>query len=154
MGDIKTVWKALNSLRWMIDERIHIQQMAGTATVGYVPLYTHILKLKDGHKSFSGSHTDKDYWNVKKLELEKDILKEKSHIKQIAAASARSGAAPPASNPGPSGNQGCNDGKSAKQQHNAHSSKAYGKHQKAIKAAAKGAAAGSNSVPAKTKKDQ
>ena len=56
----------------MIEDRIHIQQMAGTAMVGYVPLYQHILKLKDGHKSFSGSRTNKDYWNVKKLELEKD----------------------------------------------------------------------------------
>lgn len=70
------VWKDLNSLCWMIGDFIQIQQMAGTAMVGYLPLYTHILKLKDSHKSFSGSRTNKDYWNVKKLELNKDILKE------------------------------------------------------------------------------
>ena len=54
VGDIQPVWQALRTLRWMIDDRIHIQKMAGTAQVGYVPMYQHILKLKDGHKSFSG----------------------------------------------------------------------------------------------------
>ena len=41
-------------------------------------MYSHILKLKDGHKSSSVSRSDKDYWNIKKLVLEKDILKERA----------------------------------------------------------------------------
>ena len=107
VGDIQPVWKAITGLCWMIYKRIHIRQMAGNTTVGYVPMYTHILKLKDGYKSFSSSCSDSDHWNIKKLELEKDIFKERAHIKQIAAATARSGSTPrQASVSGPSGQGG------------------------------------------------
>ena len=137
VGDIQPVWWAIKTLRCMIDDRIHIQQMAGTAQVGYVPMYQHILELKDGHKNFSGSRSDKDYWNKQKLEFEKDILKERSHSKQVANASGKSGKTHLANVSAPSSAQGSKDGRTAKQRHNAHNPKAYDKCKKALKEAAK-----------------
>ena len=47
VGDIQPVWRVKKTLRCMLDDRIHIQQMAGTTTIGYVPMYNHIMELKD-----------------------------------------------------------------------------------------------------------
>ena len=61
VGDIQPVWCSVRTLCCMLDDHIHIQQMAGTTTIGYVPMYNHILVLKDGHKHFTGSRSDEDY---------------------------------------------------------------------------------------------
>ena len=127
----------------MLDDQIHIQQMAGTTTIGYGPMYNHILELKDGHKYFTGSHSDKDYWNKQWLEFEKDVLRKLSHSNQINK-SGKSSKAHPATAPAPSAVKGSLDGRSAKQRHNAHNRKAYAKRKKAMKEAAKLVAAGNN----------
>ena len=126
----------------MLDDQIHIQQMAGTTTIGYVPMYNHIMELKDGHAYFTGSRSDKDYWNKQQLEFEKEVLRKGSHTNQIQK-SGKGGKAHPAVAPGTSGNDSM-DGRSARQRHNAHNRKAYNKHKKAKKEAAKLKAAAQN----------
>ena len=96
----------------MLDDRIHIQQMAGTTMIGYVPMYQHIMELKDGHAYFTGSRLDKDYWNKQQLEFEKEVLRINK--------SRKSGKVHPATAPAPSAVKGSSDGRSARQRHNAH----------------------------------
>ena len=143
VGDIQPVWHAVKTLRCMLDDCIHIQQMAGTTMIGYVPMYNHILELKDGHKYFTGSRSDKDYWNKQRLEFEKEILRKRSHSNQINK-TGKSGKAHTATAPAPSEVKGSLEGRSAKQRHNAHNRKAYAKRKKAMKEAAKLAAAAKN----------
>ena len=69
VGEVTPVWNAIRTLRSVLDGRVHIQQMAGTTSMGYVTLYQHVLDHKDGHHCFTGSRSDKDYWNRNRLEL-------------------------------------------------------------------------------------
>ena len=59
--------------------------MVGTKRAGYVYIYNHVLKKKDGYTNFLGSYTDREFWAQQKLKNESDILKERSHKKQISA---------------------------------------------------------------------
>ena len=133
---LSPLYELLGSLLWVVDDKVHIQQMAGTSRAGYVQMYNHVLKKKEGHTSFSGSRTDREFWAQQKLEIEKEILKEKSHEKQV---SALSKATPSQSSAGGSGlveTQGKTKGV-ARTRHNAKQRKLYYKRQKAKKALAK-----------------
>ena len=72
VGEVTPVW---NAVRSMLDDRVHIQQMAGTTSIGYATLYSHVLDHKDGHRCFTGSRSDKDYWNRARLEIEREVLR-------------------------------------------------------------------------------
>ena len=109
--------------------------MAGTTSINYVPLYQHVLDHKDGHKCFTGSRSDKDYWNRNRLELEKEVLRKRAHLSQTQKS--KSGKSHPAVVPNNRQSSGTSDGKTTRQRHNAKCRKAYNSRKKAKKAALK-----------------
>ena len=147
VGHIAPLFDMIGCLLWTVDNKVHIQQMARTSKAGYVPTYNYIHRKQDGSASFSGSHTDREYWASECLDIEKEILQEKAHDKQLAglssAASKKSSSQ--GSNSGPDTSESSGPPKTSKQKHNAKQWKLYTKRQKAKKAKAKAAAAaGSN----------
>ena len=108
---------------------------------GYVATYQHIQRKEDGNAAFSGSKTDREFWAVERLDVEKEILKEKSHEKQLAALSgtnSKGNSVARGSNPNP-GTSGNSNQKTNKQKHNAKQRKLYNKRKKAKEAKAKAA---------------
>ena len=144
LGQIAPLYDIMGHLLWMVDNKVHIQQMARTSKAGYIPTYQYIQRKQDGNASFSGSHTDREFWASERLDIEKEILKERAHEKQLAglssASSKKSSSRGSASNPETSESSGA-PVKTAKQKHNAKQRKLYAKRQKARKAKAKAAAA-------------
>ena len=70
-----------------MDDRIHLQQAAGATKVGYNAFYKHELAQIHGLHNYSGSKADREYWAQNTREAKKDILKIKSHEKQLAGVS-------------------------------------------------------------------
>ena len=142
--DLAPMYDMISRLLWSVDRKVHVQQMAGTSKAGYVATYQHIQRKSDGNAAFSGSKTDREFWAVERLDVEKEILKEKAHEKQLAVFSGNnsknnSNSRGPNSGPGTSGNSG--NQKTGKQKHNAKQRKLYNKRKKAKEAKAKAAAA-------------
>ena len=143
LGEVAPVWELMSRLLWTVDNKVHIQQMAGTSKAGYVPTYNYIQRKQDGNASFSGSRTDREYWAAERLDLEKEILKERAHEKQLAglsSASSKKSASKGSANSSESA-ESSGTPKTAKQKHNAKQRKLYAKRQKARKAKAKASAA-------------
>ena len=142
--DLAPMYDMISRLLWSVDRKVHVQQMAGTSKAGYVATYQHIQRKTDGNAAFSGSKTDREFWAVERLDVEKEILKEKAHEKQLAGFSSNnskknSNSRGPNSGPGSSENSGTP--KTGKQKHNAKQRKLYDKRKKAKEAKAKAAAA-------------
>ena len=74
------IWKVVR----FVDDRIHLQQAAGATKVSYNSFYEHELAQINGLHNYSGSKADREYWAQNTREAEKDILKIKSHEKQLA----------------------------------------------------------------------
>merc|ERR1712112_408346 len=108
--------------------------MAGTTSIGYATLYSHVLDHKDGHACFTGSRSDKDYWNKQRLEIEKAVLQKRAHLSQTQKAKGSKQHPATAARKSPSPN--ITDGKTARQQHNAKNRKAYNACRKAKRALA------------------
>ena len=139
--DLAPMYEMISRLLWSVDRKVHVQQMAGTSKAGYIATYQHIQRKEDGNATFSGSKTDREYWGVERSDVEKEMLKEKSYEKQLAALSGtnskgNSVAHGPNPNPGTSGNS---NQKTNKQKHNAKQRKLYNKRKKAKEAKAKAA---------------
>ena len=143
LGQIAPLFEMIGRLHWNVDNKVHVQQMAGTSKAGYVNTYQYIQRKKDGNASFSGSRTDREYWASERLDIEKEILKEKAHEKQLAgissAASKKSNSR--SSNSGPGTSESSGNPKTGKQKHNAKQRKLYQKRKKAQKSKEKTAAA-------------
>ena len=142
--DLAPLYDMISRLLWTTDRRVHVQQMAGTSKAGYVATYQHIQRKTDGNAAFSGSPTEREHWAEERFDVEKEILKEKAHEKQLAAFSGNnsknnSNSRGPNSGSGTSGNSG--NQKTGKQKHNAKQRKLYNKRKKAKEAKAKAAAA-------------
>merc|ERR1712112_220048 len=103
--------------------------MAGATSIGYTTLYSHVLDHKDGHKCFTGSRSDKDYWNKARLEIEKDVLKKRAHLSQTQKS--KGGKLHPAVASRKPSTPAITDGKTARQRHNAKNRKAYNARRKA-----------------------
>ena len=146
--EIAPVWDLIGRLLWTTDRRAHVQQMAGTSKVGYVPTYQHIHRKMDGNASFFGSRTDREYWASERLDVEKEILKERAHEKQLAGFSgnqSRKNTNSRGSNSGSGPSESASTPKTNKQKHNAKQRKLHLKRKKAKEAKEKtAAAAGSN----------
>ena len=144
LGEIAPVYDLMGRLLWLVDNQVHTQQMAGTSKAGYVATYQYIQRKKDGNASFSGSRTDREFWAAERLDIEKEILKERAHERQLAglssASSKKSSARGSANSSEPSESSGA-PVKTGKQKHNAKQRKLYAKRQKAKKSKAKAAAA-------------
>ena len=139
--DLAPMYDMIGRLLWSVDRKVHVQQMAGTSKAGYVATYQHIQRKEDGNAAFSGSKTDREFWAVERLDVEKEILKEKSHEKQLAALSgtnSKGNSVARGSNPNP-GTSGNSNQKTNKQKHNAKQRKLYNKQKKAKEAKAKAA---------------
>ena len=138
--DLAPMYDMISRLLWSVDRKVHVQQMAGTSKAGYVATYQHIQRKEDGNAAFSGSKTDREYWGVERNDVEKEMLKEKSHEKQLAAFSGnnpKGNSNARGQNP-TSGTSGGNQ-KTNKQKHNAKQRKLYNKRKKAKEAKAKAA---------------
>ena len=138
--DLAPMYDMIGRLLWSVDRKVHVQQMAGTSKAGYVPTYNFIQRKEDGNAAFSGSKTDREYWGVERFDVEKEMLKEKSHEKQLAASSGnnpKGNSNARGQNPA-SGTSGGNQ-KTNKQKHNAKQRKLYNKRKKAKEAKAKAA---------------
>ena len=138
--DLAPMYDMISRLLWSVDRKVHVQQMAGTSKAGYVATYQHIQRKEDGNAAFSGSKTDREFWAVERSDVEKEMLKEKSHEKQLAALSgtnSKGNSVARGQNP-TSGTSGGNQ-KTNKQKHNAKQRKLYNKRKKAKEAKAKAA---------------
>ena len=138
--DLAPMYEMISRLLWSVDRKVHVQQMAGTSKAGYVATYQYIQRKEDGNAAFSGSKTDREYWGVERFDVEKEMLKEKSHEKQLAASSGnnpKGNSNARGQNP-TSGTSGGNQ-KTNKQKHNAKQRKLYNKRKKAKEAKAKAA---------------
>ena len=138
--DLAPMYDMISRLLWSVDRKVHVQQMAGTSKAGYVATYQHIQWKEDGNAAFSGSKTDREFWAVERSDVEKEMLKEKSHEKQLAALSgtnSKGNSVARGQNPNP-GTSGGNQ-KTNKQKHNAKQRKLYNKRKKAKEAKAKAA---------------
>ena len=80
---IGMIWKVVR----FVDDQIHLQQAAGATKVGYNLFYKHELTQNNGVHNFSGSKADREFWSQDTREAKKDILKIKSHEKQLAGVS-------------------------------------------------------------------
>ena len=138
--DLAPMYDMISRLLWSVDRKVHVQQMAGTSKAGYVATFQHIQRKEDGNAAFSGSKTDREFWAVERSDVEKEMLKEKSHEKQLAALSgtnSKGNSVARGQNPNP-GTSGGNQ-KTNKQKHNAKQRKLYNKRKKAKEAKAKAA---------------
>ena len=152
--EIAPVWELIGRLLWNSDRRRHVQQMAGTSKVGYVATYQHIHRKMDGNASFSGSRTDREHWATERFDVEKEILKEKAHEKQLAGFSGNQSKRKSNShntNNGSGSSESTSGPKTNKQKHNAKQRKIYLKRKKAkeTKAKAEAAATATNSEKSK-----
>ena len=75
------IWKIVR----FIDDRIHLQQAAGTTKVGYNSFYDHKLAQINGLHNYSGTRADREYWSHNMMDAEKEILRIKAHEKQISS---------------------------------------------------------------------
>ena len=66
-------------LHCLVDDRVHLQQAAGTTKVGYNAYYDHKLAQIQSLTNLSGSRVDKEFWVHDQTDTEKDILKTKAH---------------------------------------------------------------------------
>merc|ERR1712121_254135 len=76
---IGMVWK----LARFVDDRVHVQQAAGTTRVGYNTFYDYKNYQIHGNLAFSGNKADREFWTHDTMDVEKDILKMKAHEKLI-----------------------------------------------------------------------
>ena len=115
------IWKVLR----FVDDRIHLQQAVRATKVGYNAFYKHELA------QIHGSKADREYWAQNTKEAEKDILKIKTHKKQLLGISSGT----PSRNENSSANQdGSPIGGQAKTKRNKHQRHLYKKQQKARRA--------------------
>ena len=77
---IYMIWKIVR----FVDDRIHLQQAAGSTKVGYNAFYEHEMAQINGAHHFSGSKADREYWSQNTRDANKDIIKIKSHEKLLA----------------------------------------------------------------------
>ena len=81
---IGMVWK----LARFVDDRVHMQQAAGSTKVGYNTFYEYKNYQIHGNQSFSGSKVDREFWTLDTLDVKKDILKMQAHQKLLAQGNA------------------------------------------------------------------
>ena len=53
------IWKVLR----FVDNRVHLQQAAGTIKVRYIVFYDYKLSQIHGLQDFSGAKADREYWS-------------------------------------------------------------------------------------------
>ena len=116
----------------------------GTSKAGYVATYQNIQRKLDCNASFSGSHTDRKFWASERLDIEKEILKERVHEKQFTGFSSnnsKENSNSRGSNSGAGSSEFSSTPKTGKQKNNAKQRKLYQKRKKAKETKAKAAAA-------------
>ena len=75
LGDqITPLLEKLGKLHCLVDNRIHLQQVAGTTMVGYNAYYNYKLAQHDGLAKYSCSRADKEFLAQDQRETEKAIL--------------------------------------------------------------------------------
>ena len=124
---VSMIWKVAR----FVDDRVHMQQAAGTTKVGYNSLYDYKLYQINGNQDFSGTKADREFWTHDTMDVEKDILKMKAHEQLLIKGA-------PARTPQGSGSSAAaQDGNplqlSAKTKHNRRQCALYNKRKKAQK---------------------
>ena len=56
------VFKAISSVTAVIDLRVHWQQVCVASNLGYKAMADHLLSIKEGQISYSGTRSDRDFW--------------------------------------------------------------------------------------------
>ena len=64
---IGMIWKVVR----FVDDRIHLQQAAGTTKVGYNSFYDHKLAQIHGLHNYSGTMADREYWSHYTMDAKK-----------------------------------------------------------------------------------
>ena len=72
---VSMVWK----LARFVDNRVHMQQAAGTTKGRYNTFYDYKNYQINGNQDFSGTKADREFWTHDTMDVEKDILKMKAH---------------------------------------------------------------------------
>ena len=60
-GKLAPLFGMLRKLQCLVDDRIHLQQAAGTTKVGYNSYYDHKLAQQLGLANYSGTRDDKEF---------------------------------------------------------------------------------------------
>ena len=58
---IAPLLEMIGKLHCLVDNRIHLQQAAGTTKVGYNAYYNHKLAQTNGLANYSGTRADKEF---------------------------------------------------------------------------------------------
>ena len=59
---LKPLFEILGKLYCLVEDRLHLQQVAGTTKVGYNAYYDYKLAKTKGLTDFSGFKADKEFW--------------------------------------------------------------------------------------------
>lgn len=76
----------IGRLHSLVDNRIHLQQAAGTSVVGYYAFYTHKIVQPDGLKHYGCSRASKEFLAQDRKTTELAVQNLKSHQKQLSSA--------------------------------------------------------------------
>ena len=87
---LKPLFRLIGGLLCTVDDKVQMQQAAGTTRVGYNTFYDHIMEEKNGYADFSGSHSDKKFCTHEHHDMEKEIMRRKSYQKSLATVSTQS----------------------------------------------------------------
>ena len=58
---LKSLFKLIGELLCQVDDKVHLQQAAGTTKVGYNTFYDHVLEEMNGYADISGSRAEKEF---------------------------------------------------------------------------------------------
>merc|ERR1712240_722072 len=140
------VWK----LARFIDDRVQVQQAAGTTRVGFNTFYDYKNYQIHGNQAFSGTKADREFWTYDTMDVKKDILKMKADEKLIIQGNA---ARAPQGNGSSTAAQGSGPLQlSAKSKRNRRQRVLYQKRKKAQKAQQQTPSKPANQAPAMTGK--
>ena len=78
---IGMIWKVVR----FVDNRVHLQQAAGTTKVGYNSFYNHKLAQINGLYNYSGTKANREYWSHDTMDAKKEILRIKAHERLLSS---------------------------------------------------------------------
>ena len=84
---IAPLLEKIGRLHCLVDNRIHLQQAAGTTMVGYNAYYTHKIAQPDGVEKYGCSSAGKEFLAHDQRDTERAILNLKARKKQLSSVS-------------------------------------------------------------------
>ena len=114
---IAPLLEMIGKLHCLVDNRIHLQQAAGTTRVGYNTYYSHKIAQINGLANYGGTRATREFLIHDQRETEKVVLDSKAKSKQLSSVHQSKGKSGSASI-GSTGGDGDHISKSSRSKHN------------------------------------